>query len=200
MLKKTLLLRLALFLAILPFNFFDQVWIPLLILFAYLALIYFANKIILTKALHKRSFSELRDSRRMLKYEGFVVEQRARFGNLSIFSYEKYNAHEFVTFQIRESGFYVRTLESINFAILFENISKIEITDISQGIIPEYKKFNCFMRIFAEHEEKEEFLFRFYVSEEFIHWLLPFYNGELAYKSYEEFRLETEEKLKEING
>jgi hypothetical protein len=46
------------------------------------------------------------------------------------------------------------------------------------------------MRIFAQHKQKEKFLFRFAVSEEFIHWLLPLYKGELAYKTYEEFQQE----------
>lgn len=183
-----------LFVAILPFRFIDNDWISIALVFAYTLVIYIVNKIIFTKSLQKRSLSQLRDSRRMLRGEGFVLEQSATFGNITEFSNKKSNARELVVFQVRKSGIYVRTWVSINFGILFKNISKIEIVDINPDNNPQFKKFSCFMRIFAMHEQAEVFLFRFQISEEFIHWLIPVYKGELVYKTYDEFKSEMKSK------
>ena len=186
MIWKRILLILFLAAMIIPFNLFDNRWLAAINVFFVIAVAYLINKIITTKMLHRRTFSELIKSKRELLKGGFVYDATVSFGNLLEYSYHRFNAREFANFQLKEKGVLVRTWESISFGILYKDITQIEIIEIGDAVPS--ARYNCYLRIHAKYEVLEIFFFRISIDEDFVKWLLPFYHGEIIHRTYEEFR------------
>ena len=188
MIWKRILLILFLAAMIIPFNLFDNRWFAIINVFCVIAVAYLINKIITTKMLQKRTFSELIKSKRKLLKGGFVYDATVSFGNLLEYSYHRFNAREFANFQLKEKGILVRTWESVSFGILYKDITQMEIIEIGDAVPS--TRYNCYLRIHVEYEVHEIFFFRISIDEDFVKWLLPFYNGEIVHRTYNEFREE----------